>query len=70
MNTFDQAIAELEARHGKIDNIKFLVDACAVGSVDMIEIAFASAVSDYLEGRAVPSTKFHDDSLAMAAIEA
>ena len=69
MNAYDAIISDLENRHGKIDNIKFLVKDLTRPEIDMVIDEFVAAASSYLSGSLKPVTEFADKGLAATRFE-
>jgi len=69
MVTFKEAISALEKKYGKIDNIKFFLDASIELKPDAVIYDFCSVVMANLEGRAPASTEYADAGLSQCRIE-
>ena len=64
MNAYIAIISDLEARHGEIDNIKFLAKDLTSPEIDMVIDEFVLAASSYLSGDLKPVMEFADKGFA------
>ena len=69
MTAYYAIISDLETRHGKIDNIKFLVNDLTRPEIDMVIDEFVAAASSYLCGSLKPVKEFSDKGFAATRFE-
>ena len=69
MTAYDAIISDLESKHGKIDNIKFIVKDLTRPEIDVAIDDFVAAASSYLNGGLKPVTEFADKGFAATRFE-
>lgn len=69
MPRFNTAISALEARYGKIDNLKLSPAGNPIPDPDAVLDDLASVIFDHLEGRAPIATTYSDAELSDAKID-